>query len=510
MLKWRSSFPARLQQTPLVSLALGLAVLLVCAAYGFLLSRDLPIALIMGAPVAAVVAVVGLRRPELLTVALLAITWGYVSEVLVKFQGAPSVAKSIVVLLVLVVLYQRVMTPGFRLATHPLLWWMLAYTLVVCAGLWYAEHPERTWLVVIDVTKELLLLFVVMNTLTTERWLARGVLAMLLVGAVLASLTLYQELTRSYGNSFGGFARSSIGQIADGVSNRARAGGPINEPNAFGQQMLVLVPIGLWAAFYARTILARVIGGYAAFACLAGAALSFSRGAYLALIVMVVLLAVRSRLNWRYLLLLPLLLFALNNSPPELRARFTTLYSLLPGGERQAGERDASLERREIQMQMAVYMFLDHPLVGVGADNYSALFRKYVTSYGSDVDVDTRNAHSYYLEIAAEHGVLGLLVIGGVMIVTLISLRRARLAFKAVGNERMAELATALRISFICYAVTAIFLHGDYTRFFWLQVDIAAACSLVAMRLAGSSLAPTAADPHPLPLTLTGRGEVAH
>lgn len=499
MLNWRTSPAAGPRQTPLATLAMGLLVLLVCAAYGFFLSRVPPLALIVGAPVALIVALVGLRYPELLTVALLAVTWGYISEVLVKFHGVPSVAKSIVVLLVLLVLYRRVMEPGFRLATHPLLWWVLAYFLVVCAGLWYAESPNRTWLVVIDVAKELLLLFVVINSITTERWLERGLWAMLVVGAVIGSLTLFQEITNGYANELGGFARSSVGEIAEGVSNRARAGGPTSEPNAFGQQMLVLVPIGIWAAFYARTLPARLLGGYAAFACLAGAALSFSRGTYLAFIVMMVLLAFRMRLNWRYLLLLPLLLIAINNAPTELRVRFTTLYSLLPGGERAAGERDASMERREIEMLMAGHMFLDHPIVGVGADNYAALFREYVSAFGGNVDVDSRNAHSYYLEIAAEHGVVGLTVIGGVMLATLAAHRRARLAFEAAGNHRMAELATALRISFIGYAVTAIFLHGDYTRFFWLQVDIAAACALVAMRLLAPAPAPAAAPAAPAP-----------
>lgn len=249
----------------LMATAMALLVIAVGVAYGYVITFDLPVIISIGLPVAGLTAMVGLWQPELLVVALLGITWGYISEVLVKFHGVPSVAKSLVVLMVVLVLQRRFFGARTPLKSHPLLWWMVGYMAVVGVGLWYAMSFQRTWLVVIDFAKELLLFFVVINLISTERWLERGAWAMLLVGAVLGGLTLYQEVTRNYGNDFGGFARSDVGAIAEGVANRARAGGPTSEPNAFGQQMLVLAPIGLWAALYARTLPARAVGGAAAF-----------------------------------------------------------------------------------------------------------------------------------------------------------------------------------------------------------------------------------------------------
>lgn len=473
---------ARPLDSRLIRLAMILGVTLVALVYGFLVTRELPAIVLIVLPVAALAALLGALQVELLAVALLGITWGYISEVLVKFHGIPSISKPLVALIVALILQRRYLGRGTRLRTHPLLWWMLGYMFVLGAGLWYAQYPERTWLVVIDFAKELLLFFVVINTLTSERWLERGVWAMLLVGAVYGGLTLYQEAVTGYGNDFGGFARSSIGEIAEGVSNRRRAGGPTSEPNAFGQQLLTLVPIGLWATLYARTPAGRVLGAVAAFACLSGAALSFSRGTYLAILVTVIALGMHLRLNPRFLLVLPVLLIALSVAPPELRARFGTLDTLLPVSSQANRERDASLERREIEMLMAVYMFADHPIVGVGADNYAAHFSDYVKAYGSNVDVDNRNAHSYYLEVAAEHGLVGLIVVGAILALSIGALRRARRRFLALGDRRMAELMAALLIGLVGYAVSATFLHGDYSRFLWLQVDIAAACALIAAR----------------------------
>lgn len=480
-----------------LTLGVVLALLLTSAAYGYVLTRDLPEILLVGVPVALLVVLLGLQQTEILAVALLGITWGHISDILIKYHGIPSPAKGLVAILVVLVLYQRFVERRRPLATHPLLWWMVGYLLVVAAGLWYAPRPDRTWVVLVDFAKEVLLLFLVINTLTSARWLERAAWCMLLIGALLGTLTFYQEVTWSYSNMFGGLARSTTAAIADGVSNRPRAGGTTGEPNAFGQQMLVLVPIGLWAALYARTLPARILGGYAALACLAGAALSFSRGTFVALIVMGVLLLLRLRLDIRYTLAILLVAVAAGSASPEVRARFNTLSTLLPGGERVSGERDASLERREIEMLMAVYMFADHPIIGVGADNYVPLFPKYIRAHGSNVEDTKRNAHSLYLEVAAEHGVIGLFTIGGIMVLSYTWLRRASRWFSALGDKRMAELAAALAIGFVGYAVSATFLHADYSRFLWLQVDLAAACGLLASRAYAAVYPAPAAQPAP-------------
>lgn len=464
-----------LQQAALILLLLSASV-----GFGFMLTRTDSLISALILPVGALALVFAWQQPEILTVALLGITWGYISEILVKYHDMPSIAKPLVVLLAVIVVGRRFFKANTSLAQHRLQWWMVAYLLVVCFGLWYADYPARTELVVIDFAKEILLLFVIINLLTSERWFERSIWAMLIVGSVIGTLTCYQELTRSYGNEFGGLARSTIAQIAEGVSNRARAGGPTGEPNAFGQQMLVLVPIGVWAALFARRISSRLFGGYAAFVCLVAAGLSFSRGTYLALLMMVIASVVVLRLNPRYLLVLPLVYFALAAAPSELRARFGTLDTLLPGAAAQNEESDASIRRRSVEMWVAAYMFFDHPFIGVGADNFVPHYPDYIRELGSDVNDEQRNAHSYYLEIAAEHGMLGLIVVGGIFVLSFVALQDARRRFKALDNERMAELAAALQVAFIGYAVSAIFLHGDYSRFLWLQVDLATALSLVA------------------------------
>jgi O-antigen ligase len=136
---------------------------------------------------------------------------------------------------------------------------------------------------------------------------------------------------------------------------------------------------------------------------------------------------------------------------------------------------------------MAIYMFADHPVLGVGAMNYREWYPDYIREYGSPVDDVERNAHSFYLEIAAEHGLVGLIVWGGALVMAWSRMRLAQRLFEAAGNVRMATLAMALRIGFIGYLVTAIFYHGSYPRYLWLQVALAVALAVAARRYAAWS-----------------------
>ena len=43
-------------------------------------------------------------------------------------------------------------------------------------------------------------------------------------------------------------------------------------------------------------------------------------------------------------------------------------------------------------------MFLDHPVLGVGSDNFVEHYTTYIREYGGVLKDEMRNAHNYYLE----------------------------------------------------------------------------------------------------------------
>src|SRR5581483_8777938 len=58
-----------------------------------------------------------------------------------------------------------------------------------------------------------------------------------------------------------------------------------------------------------------------------------------------------------------------------------------------------------VHWQAGWYMFLDHPILGVGAGNYAAAYPDYFLPGWPD---PLGHAHNYYLNTAAEMGVIGL------------------------------------------------------------------------------------------------------
>jgi O-antigen ligase len=478
-------------QRPVV---LALAAMLLSLAYGVSLAHSIPALWLVAAPLALGIGYAALFKPELAAIALLGITWGYISEAANKFHGVPSLTKPLVGLLALALIVRRFSGRRTGFAYDTTTWWMLGYLVVIVAGLWYARYPDRVLFLANDFAKDFVLYLVLINLITSPKNFERCIWVLLAVGALLGTLTMYQEATQNYESTFGGLARMKLAQIADGIQDRPRAGGPTSEPLAFGQQLLVLVPLGLWAMIYSRSLFGRLFAVYATLACLAGVGLSFSRSSYIALAAALALFALHIRLNPRYMLLvLALVGVLLWTAPPEFTARFQTLQNLLPGeagvnAENQGVNSEASYRMRSIQLGIALDMFIDHPILGVGAWNFTELYAEYVNERGSAIPAMFGPPHNYYLEIAAEHGLIGLIVILAILLLTFSRLRSAQHWFSLAGNRRMAELMVALQIALVGYLISATFLHGLYSRFLWLQVSLAVASALIARRAARQHL----------------------
>lgn len=468
---------------------IGVGALVVSLAYAFLLARDSSVLLLWAAPIALVVTLFILRKPEYGAVVLLGLSWGYLSEIASKYHGLPSINKALVPLLLFALVIRRFIGERRSLVYDQAIWWMIAYWLVIALGLWYAPFADPTMTVVIEHFKDVLMFVAIINLLCSIKHFELTMWVLLAIGAVLGSLTVYQEIARAYSNDFGGLAQIKMAFIADGLGNRPRASGSTGEPIAYGQQLLVLVPIGIWGAVHARSLWARTAALYATLACVAGIVLSFSRGSYIALAVVLVLFALYIHLNPRYLAMVAVLLVLVAyTAPPEFKARFGTLENLVPGQTNgsisQGINSEGSFRGRFSEMMMAVYMFADHPVLGVGASNFRELYPEYIREYGSPVKDEERNTHNYYLEVAAEHGLLGLIVFGGILVITLNRLRLAQRLFSAASNTRLSELAVALQLGFIGYLVSAMFFHGSYPRYLWLQVALAVAFGIAAQRYA--------------------------
>lgn len=452
-----------------------------CAAMGYVLSQDLPPLLLLAGVGGLGLVAVAFYRPDYAAALLLVINWGNFHDVLIRYHGVPSLVKPLVALLAVVLISRRFFgRPRKALVADPVLWWMLAYILVTAMGLWYAREPGAVSGHLEEMVKDIIIAGLIFNLLNTQTALERGIWGLLLVGLLLGSLTVYQEATRTYENTYGGLAQVAIKQVTLGEEDRARASGTIGDPNFYGQMLVVLVPLGAWGAIHGRSWRTKLLGLLALLAMLAGIGLSFSRGAYLGAVLVLAAYAIMTRLDARYLLVLPLVGALLSVAPPEFQARFNTLSEIVPGQNDSGQLNDASLQGRTVKMRVALNMLADNILFGVGRGNYREHYREYIRELGGAANDVERDAHSLYLEVASEQGVVGMLVFVGLILTVWSRLRRAHKLFSRRHDPRMASLVVALQVGFLGYLGTSIFLHGAYLFYFWLLVGLSVAVVVIA------------------------------
>jgi O-antigen ligase len=118
--------------------------------------------------------------------------------------------------------------------------------------------------------------------------------------------------------------------------------------------------------------------------------------------------------------------------------------------------------------QMALHMMADHPLVGVGVDNFVSLYSLYRVSPAL---MYTFYCHNIYLQMGAEAGILGLLTILGVMgsaaLSFLVALRRTR-------DESWRSLLVGLLAAFGGYAVFSASCNTLHDQSLWLLLALSA------------------------------------
>jgi O-antigen ligase len=124
-----------------------------------------------------------------------------------------------------------------------------------------------------------------------------------------------------------------------------------------------------------------------------------------------------------------------------------------------------NVDSRLVRWQAALRMLAEHPVLGVGPGGFR---REYVdVSRMAELDQPSPVAHSMYLEVAAELGVVGLLLFVGIITVALVSSQRA----VRLGADR--STAAAIQASLLAMLVAAAFLSEQYYMSLWAVIAIA-------------------------------------
>jgi putative inorganic carbon (hco3(-)) transporter len=380
---------------------------------------------------------------------------------------------------------------GERILLPTVFTMMLAYLGVLLASSALSVNPAAAseW-TLIYVTEGLILVVLLVNALRTGQELRSFIWALLVAGAVMGGLSIFQEATGTYDNEYGGFAQIhetgfTVGEDAIGREVRPRLTGPMGEQNRYAQVLVVLLPLAFFQFKGTSRPIGRAVAILSALLITGGVLLTFSRMGLLAIVGTIVLLLLWRYVRFRHVVLIGAIAIVLVLAvAPDWSVRLQSFVGIGDVLSDAPSEADGAVLGRLVANVGAWRTFVDHPILGVGPD----LFR---LEYSGEYSLNTglrdysassqRQPHNLYLHIAADTGILGLaafLAIVGSTLAALLSLRRRLMDTDQAGHFVVAGLAGAILV----YLGSAMFLHMAYERYFWLLIGLGAAAILVYRR----------------------------
>jgi putative inorganic carbon (HCO3(-)) transporter len=421
-------------------------------------------------------ALIGLALPMLVL-----LIYCNASDIIMSHVAIPSPLQGAIAALSIVVWYYRRALRPSGIALHPLTLLLALYCAVLFASTVWADNLGRADEVVVNAVKNLFIYGLAASLATSWRAVHRGLAVLVVAATVFSLIAIAQIGTGSTFGELGGFATVKVGDIS-GQDFETRAAGPVEDPNFFGQILVLVVPLGLFLAYEEKRTPWRLAWLAMSAVITAGTLVTYSRGAMLALGAMGGLILIAARIRPRYMVaaaLAGILFVAFGPSAVSRR-----VLSLLPSSEPKL-EVEGSIAQRRLFYASAALMFDEHPLLGIGGGNFATRFDEYANRIGLTVEDYAplglpHFTHMLYLELAAETGLVGLAVFAATALTAFLSLRHAYRELLRRGDRRHALLAMGLGLGIAGYLVTSIFLHGYLMRYLWLLYAFVAAMSRLA------------------------------
>jgi O-antigen ligase len=379
-------------------------------------------------------------------------------------KGLSSISQATLLALTALIFVRRTRGSGARsLGSLPAPWMVIGlYLAVLYASSVWAPDEGLAAGQATSLLKNLFIVYVIAESLNTARAQRLAIWSLLAAGALMAGLTILQDATHTFGNTYLGMAQAPIRQIV-GVDNGFRSSGPIGDPNFYALVLAALVPLALVRVRDEDRPLPRLAALAISLMLLGAIALTYSRGGLVTVLIPIVLLVPLAHIKPRHLVVT--LLIALPFVPLVPGAYWQRIATLAQG--------DSSISSRAGSQEVALAMFADHPLGGVGADNYTETYFPYAVRL--NVPGAAENPHNLYLAIAAETGLAGFLTFTGAMLLVLRSLWHRR-AVALQSSDRLTEgLATSCLLALLTYLIGVVFLPIAYPRYLWVLVGMALA-----------------------------------
>jgi putative inorganic carbon (HCO3(-)) transporter len=180
---------------------------------------------------------------------------------------------------------------------------------------------------------------------------------------------------------------------------------------------------------------------------------------------------------------------------PDLRERVTSITDVGSATSVDGGDPDAdqSIRARWTETRAAALAFSENALIGLGPQNFPLHYQEYARRIGTGIhtrvrfgatrgDVPQREAHNLFVGIAADLGLIGLVLFLAILWTAMSRLARLQRRAARIDPE-IANYAGGFLLALVTYVITGVFLTLAFERYLWLLVALASATSVVGIRI---------------------------
>jgi len=270
--------------------------------------------------------------------------------------------------------------------------------------------------------------------------------------------------------------------FGEGLERAAGVNSMVGGPNELGGLILALVPFVVALFRCSRRMSVRLVLLACAGLALSTLVITGSRTSMLGLVAVALYFVLRSRHKLVAIGLLVVLAFAVwLGMPQRFRARYLTVRDYAQGGEL-----DASNEFRIRIWKAGWRMFLDHPILGVGAGQFPTAYGRI---YSGRAHGAWMNPHNLLLQVGCEMGVVGLVAFGYFFTQILKQIRLVPRADRKSLLELNYQVAVACEAMLLGLVAASVVGHTLYRPYWYLLGGLVAANYSLAQRTGSSPLA---------------------
>src|SRR5215213_1622437 len=314
----------------------------------------------------------------------------------------------------------------------------------------FAIDPSEAWGTFVDfLIKTILIFLVLVNVVRTEFRIK-----LLIYLALAVSIYLCFHLIGDY--------RAGVFKIGLAETNTQRVAGAIgglfDNSNDLALHLVTMIPISFVLAFQNKNPLRRIVFSGITLLMLAAVIITFSRGGFLALIAMSLVLVRKIGRRNKSLAIGAMVLgvvFFLAVAPGAYAGRLASIFN-------SAADLTGSSSQRTEVLKRSIMVALRYPIFGVGLGNFH---------HKSEQELGTHNA---YTQVAAEIGIAAMVFYIIFLVHPLRKLRMIeREMFERKENSRFYYLAIGLQASLVAYMVASFFAAVAYQWYIYYLVAYA-------------------------------------